>query len=82
MKVPPKYFYASYVLNVQQNHFKKIYRAKKRTKKIRNSNVKIRNLKPIFLTRQLSLRACLDFLISDFEFRVFCPVRLIARLEH
>ena len=33
----------SYVLNVEQNHFNKVYRANTRTNKIRNSNIEIRN---------------------------------------
>jgi hypothetical protein len=33
----------SYVLNAEQNHFNKVYRANTRTTKIRNSNIEIRN---------------------------------------
>ena len=33
----------SYVLNVEQNHCNKVYRVNKRTNKIRNSNIEIRN---------------------------------------
>ena len=70
----------SYVLNVEQNHCNKVYRVNKRTNKIRNSNIEIRN-KPKGLNPNYEIRNRLVrnfayfghlklFRISDFELRI------------